>query len=420
MRLGRGCKHLCGLEWQKRRTRGPYSRRHDCRCRCSTMEERAQGTTTPTPYIPYHDYRPSHYESIFRDKVLSLEDFFRAELEEDQCQMSGTASPATNFRLRCRLAIGEEKGRLFYCMYDGPDKPKIEIVGLPIASREINELMPKLLEALGKRRELSEGLAAVHFLSTLAQNDIVCTLIYERELRSEAWQEDARWLRHAVQATSTTSVSFIGRSRGLKLVEGNDFVVETMKLSDGSVISLKQPEGAFSNPNGVVCLETMNHISRICKNINPTAEHDLLDLFAGSGTYTVPLSKYFRKVVSVELRGELVDVASENMKNNSVGNVSFHRKDCMKFSASMLKGEEYRAYNFSTILLDPPRAGLDPNTLRLAKNFEHIIYISCNADTLKSCLKELRKTHQLQSPLTVFDHFPYTRHSEVVAHLKMR
>ena len=49
-------------------------------------------------------------------------------------------------------------------------------------------------------------------------------------------------------------------------------------------------------------------------------------------------------------------------------------------------------YNF----VDPPRAGLDPDTVKLVQNYDRILYISCNPHTLCDNLVELSKTHRLK------------------------
>ncbi len=41
------------------------------------------------------------------------------------------------------------------------------------------------------------------------------------------------------------------------------------------------------------------------------------------------------------------------------------------------------AYNYDTVLVDPPRAGLDPDSEELVSRFERIVYISCNPENIK-------------------------------------
>ena len=68
-------------------------------------------------------------------------------------------------------------------------------------------------------------------------------------------------------------------------------------------------------------------------------------------------------------------------------------------------------YQFETLLVDPPRAGLDAQTLALASQFARVLYISCNPDTLADNLNTLSATHDIDR-LAFFDQFPYTRHLE--------
>lgn len=46
-------------------------------------------------------------------------------------------------------------------------------------------------------------------------------------------------------------------------------------------------------------------------------------------------------------------------------------------------------YNFRTVLVDPPRAGLDKFTIKAIQNYDFIIYISCNPTMLLENLKEV-------------------------------
>ena len=69
------------------------------------------------------------------------------------------------------------------------------------------------------------------------------------------------------------------------------------------------------------------------------------------------------------------------------------------------------SYKFSTIFVDPPRAGLDAETEKLVSRFDQILYISCNPETLANNLRQISQTHDIQS-VAVFDQFPWTDHLE--------
>lgn len=76
-----------------------------------------------------------------------------------------------------------------------------------------------------------------------------------------------------------------------------------------------------------------------------------------------------------------------------------------------LEGIDLDDYDCKTIFVDPPRAGLDEDTVKMVAQYPNIIYISCNPNTLHDNLVELSKTHEI-AKFAVFDQFPYTDHLE--------
>lgn len=95
-----------------------------------------------------------------------------------------------------------------------------------------------------------------------------------------------------------------------------------------------------------------------------------------------------------------------------------------RFSQDILRNRRYadldiRGYQLDTVLVDPPRGGLDKATLRLLRGFPDIIYVSCNPVTLAANLERLSRTHDVLS-FAAFDHFPYTPFIESVLHLRRR
>jgi tRNA (uracil-5-)-methyltransferase len=77
----------------------------------------------------------------------------------------------------------------------------------------------------------------------------------------------------------------------------------------------------------------------------------------------------------------------------------------------VFEGIDLKSYDCQTILVDPPRAGMDTLTCDLVANYENIIYISCNPETLERDLDHLTRTHKVKR-FAIFDQFPYTHHIE--------
>ncbi|TMP74045.1 tRNA (uridine(54)-C5)-methyltransferase TrmA, partial [Pseudoalteromonas ruthenica] len=107
-----------------------------------------------------------------------------------------------------------------------------------------------------------------------------------------------------------------------------------------------------------------------------------------------------------------VHSAQFNIAANKVDNLDILRMSSEEFTQAMkgersfsrLNGIDLKAYNCQTILVDPPRAGMDELTCRLVANYDNVIYISCNPDTLERDLDLLCETHKV-SRIAIFDQF---------------
>ena len=72
--------------------------------------------------------------------------------------------------------------------------------------------------------------------------------------------------------------------------------------------------------------------------------------------------------------------------------------------------KEYK--NFNTIIVDPPRKGLDKKIINYL-NSDKLIYISCNPITLKRDLELLKDRYKVEE-ITPFDMFSRTAHVETL------
>ena len=154
-------------------------------------------------------------------------------------------------------------------------------------------------------------------------------------------------------------------------------------------------------------------------DITKDSSGDLLELYCGNGNFSIALAPNFRKVLATELASPSVMAAQYNIEVNGIENLQIIRMSAEDFTDAMagkreynrLKGIDLNSYECNTIFVDPPRAGLDENTLKLVSLYNHILYISCNPNTLIENLNVLSKTHKIIR-FALFDQFPYTEHME--------
>lgn len=316
-------------------------------------------------------------------------------------------SPREHYRLRAEFRLWREDGQRHYAMFAPGEKHKaILIDDFPIASQRINALMPRLKAAWQASEALSNRLFQVEFLTTLA-GDAMVTLCYHRPL-DDAWEAAAR------QLAADLGVSLIGRSKGKRLVIGRDYAVEKLDVA-GRVFSYRQPEGAFTQPNGAVNQKMLTWAFDAIGQ----RDDDLLELYCGNGNFTLPLATRVRQVLATEISKTSVNAALSNLDENGVGNVRLVRLSAEELTQALnevrpfrrLEGIDLKSYDFGTVFVDPPRAGMDPDTCELTRRFERILYISCNPETLAANIAQLHDTHRIER-CALFDQFPYTHHME--------
>lgn len=319
-------------------------------------------------------------------------------------------SNESNFRNRAEFRIWWEKGEnnkeiLSYSMNDFK-KNILKINSCEMVSHHIKELMPKLLDELQNDLELSFKLFAVEFLGS-STKDMLVTLIYHKKLEES-------WIQKAKEIEKRLNIKIIGRSKKQRLVLTNDYINETLNISNQNFFFAYEENG-FTQPNTNVNVQMIEWVLENTKN----SSKDLCELYCGGGNFTIPLSTKFRKVLATEISKTSIKSALRNCSLNKIESISFIKMSAEDFVQALNKVRAFNRlkdinlddYEFDTIFMDPPRSGLDDTTRNLAKDFENIIYISCNPETLHRDLEELTKTHEIEK-FALFDQFAFTNHIE--------
>lgn len=364
------------------------------------------------------------YDRLLEEKVAKFSEMLAADHGSALPRVEAFASPKEHFRMRANFQMWHDDPKkktpegFFYAMYDENHKSvPMEVKCFPRGTQRINELMPLLMQAFHEVPVLFQHLFEVRFLTTKSQQALV-VLLYKQPLQM-GWQAAAEEL------AAKLSIKIIGRARKMKQLAGtngsDDETVLEVLTAGGEEVRLFQTEGAFSQPNAMVCEKMIDWALDVTQGSKGT---DLLELYCGGGTFTVPLSRAFRKVLATEVSKASVDLAKRAFAANGCTNIAMLRFSSEEFTAFHQQGTSFkraegvrlRDYDLRTVFVDPPRAGLDPGTCKLVAGFKSIVYISCNPLTLVRDLGELCKTHAIQR-LAAFDQFPYTHHLECGVYL---
>jgi tRNA (uracil-5-)-methyltransferase len=355
---------------------------------------------------------PEQYSQQLEDKVAAMQQLL-ADFNAPPAEVF--RSEPAHYRLRAEFRIWHNGDDIYHAMFDSQSRDKVRIDHFPVACRTIADFMPMLLENIQFNHELRYKLYQVDYLATLS-GELLVSLIYKRPL-TNSWLEQAKQLTDKL--AGQYHVKFIGRSRKQKLMVSTDYVTEQFEL-DGSLLQYQQVEGSFTQPNGEVNRQMLGWTKKIAQQLSG----DLLELYCGNGNFSIALAPCFNKVVATEISRTSIKSAQYNIALNKVGNLQVLQMSAEDVSAALQQGSVLKQLDLAdmqlnTILVDPPRAGLDSATEQLVSRFDDIIYISCNPQTLAQNLQTLTKTHDI-AQLAVFDQFPYTHHIESGVWLRRR
>ena len=358
-------------------------------------------------------FSPDKYQEQLDEKTTRLKDLLE---NWSHPVISVFESERQNYRMRAEFRVWHNDEKSYFAMFRPEDRRiPVEVTEFPVATTLVNELMQKVLAAIHEDDEIRFKLFQVEFLTTLS-GDALITLIYHRQL-SESWETRARYWQEK------WGFPVIGRARKQRLVLDRDFVTETLTINN-LAYQFRQYENSFTQPNAKVC-EKM--VGWAVQNVQPTSDKDLMELYCGNGNFSIPMALNFRQALGTEISRTAVNSAQENIELNHCANLKIARMASEDLSKAWIHNEPNRrfnefgiaSYDFDTILVDPPRAGLDDDTIELIQKFRRIIYVSCNPESMIINIEALKPEYDITA-CALFDQFPYTHHMEAGVVLERR
>ena len=149
-----------------------------------------------------------------------------------------------------------------------------------------------------------------------------------------------------------------------------------------------------------------------------TGTEVVYDLYCGTGSIGIFISKHAKKIIGVEVIEEAIADAKENALLNNINHAEFFAGDVIKICNDEFFATHGRP---DVIITDPPRAGMHEKLVNklLEIAAPKIVYVSCNTATQARDIGLLSEKYWVEQIQPV-DMFPHTHHIECVVLLKLK
>lgn len=188
-----------------------------------------------------------------------------------------------------------------------------------------------------------------------------------------------------------------------KLIYGKPYIYEKIGKYKYAI-----SPNSFFQINNNVCFKLYSKINDYVKE-----NKNVLDLYCGIGSIGIFVNEK-NDIYGIEINKSAIKDANLNKNLNNIENINFICGDSGK-SINNLK------FNPDIIIVDPPRSGLNRETINNILKFKamEIIYVSCDTMTFARDLNILKNYYKIIE-VTPFDMFPNTSHVECIAYLKIK
>ncbi len=176
-------------------------------------------------------------------------------------------------------------------------------------------------------------------------------------------------------------------------------------------ITYQISDEAFFQVNTKQMINMYNDVKSLVNNGD-----NILDAYCGIGSIGLFLSSSINSIVGIEINKSAVIDAKNNAILNGVKNAKYYCGDIKRLISNVYKKDD-----FDTLIIDPPRKGIDKNFISIINEIKpkNIVYISCNAATLIRDINLLSKSYDINF-LKSYDMFSQTFHVESIVSLKLK
>ncbi len=381
------------------------------------LEPSEDRATPPCPYF-FHcggcDFQHARIDRQAAVKKTILDEqlhrFFFQVRAKDICSAPMASPKPFYYRQRIRLQMDEEGSLGFYRHHSHKVE---EVSSCMLARPELNTMLDYLDNSVDFAG-LKEYVRSVELLLSPVDEKIILLLQMRRKIRPAEKKRIEKTVNHSemikaavVSAEGQGSVTFFNEN----LSEVNSMLFFDHVLPGGERMRMSLEAGGFSQVNPE---QNENLIALVMEWADIERDNRVLDLFCGMGNFTLPLARFAKDVVGMDLQRSAIRSARRNADANGLGNCLFTKYSAVEGARSLVE----RGEKFDLVLLDPPRQGCaDVIAFLPGLDAKQIIYISCDPATLCRDLLLLEKEGYEIEKIKMVDMFPQTHHMETVVSL---
>jgi len=289
------------------------------------------------------------------------------------------SSEPYNYRNRTQIKVFDNKIGYY-------KKKSHSIIDIDSCNILHEKILDKLIEIRKASKNLESNINSIHIFATRT-DDIIVKYIYDNKPDTINKKNNIKNDAMSFEATQ----EFI-----------EDFGEYKLKIDFNSFFQVNR----FQINNMINCIKNY---------IGTNKYKNILDLYCGIGTFTIPIAKCAENVFGIEINSDAVKCAKDNVNLNKIDNLKFYCTDTEN-SFKLIKD-----INPDFIVIDPPRSGLTKpviDCITTLKDLEKIIYVSCDPSTFSRDLKIILANGFKIKDLTLIDMFPQTYHIESICLLE--
>lgn len=306
-----------------------------------------------------------------------------------------------HYRNQCKLPVKEINGKLVTGMYEPNSNHFVKVDSCIIHNKELEDVRIQVLDILNKF-----NIKAYNKLTKQGLRYIVIRYIENAQLTLVTGHKTIIEEECIKELSNIKGLASIFQSINTTKSDPNIFGSKTIKLFGDDTIPLNIDKYTFSlSPKAFFQLNT-----EMAKELYEVAIskidkcNTLVEAYAGIGAMSILANSKAKEIYAIENNSDAVKDGKMNAQLNGIQNIEFILNDA---SEGLYKVA--RKNYIDTLLLDPPRSGLDNNMvdaiIKIAP--KKIIYISCNPSTLAKNLNILKKYYHIRT-IIPFDLFPNT------------